>query len=152
MGIRSGRVDRKFEFSYSTDEALALMFKRFYPVTKVADQFAAAIRAKTNAITAADLQQAFIKNMYNSDVQMVEYMERQWDPNAEKSEAEAFEELDRRLKKERAIRDLKMQRKREAAKKAFDKEVEEELKGIDTTVEDTPVESGSDSSPSTSYE
>merc|ERR1712156_559926 len=149
--IRSGRVDRKFEF-YCTDEALALMFKRFYPVTKVADQFAAAIRAKTNAITAADLQQAFIKNMYNSDVQMVEYMERRWDPNAEKSEAEAFEELDRKLKKERAIRDLKMQRKREAAKKAFDKEVEEELKGIDTTVEDTPVESGSDSSPSTSYE
>merc|ERR1712156_675063 len=42
--IRSGRVDRKFEF-YCTDEALALMFKRFYPVTKVADQFAAAIRA-----------------------------------------------------------------------------------------------------------
>merc|ERR1712173_160919 len=98
-----------------------------------------------------DLQQAFIKNMYNTDVQMVEYMERLWNPNGQKEEAEVFEALDRKLKKERAVRDMKRKRKREAAKKAFDKEVEEEIKDLDFAVDDDiPVESNSDSSPSSS--
>jgi chaperone BCS1 len=151
--IRSGRVDRKFEFSYCTEEALQLMFKRFYPDTKVAGDFAAAVYAKTGRITAADLQQAFIANMHNTDVQMVEYMEGTWDPNGQKAEDEAFMELDRKLKKQRALLKAKRKRQQQAAKEALEKEVEAELNkegdGSDT-VDLLPVESGEESSYSSS--
>merc|ERR1711953_770485 len=95
--IRSGRVDRKFEFSYCTDEALQLMFQRFYPETKLADDFVKAVRAKTSAVTAADLQQAFIANMENSDKELLEYMDTEFDLGARKADEEAFEELDKKL-------------------------------------------------------
>ena len=49
------------------------MFQRFYPETKLGDEFVAAVRAKTAAVTAADLQQAFIANMTGSDKDVVEY-------------------------------------------------------------------------------
>merc|ERR1712038_2059400 len=105
--IRSGRVDRKFEFSYCTDEALQLMFQRFYPDTKLADDFVAAVRAKTSAVTAADLQQAFIANMENSDKELLEYMETEFDLDSRKQEAQAFEELDKKLQRERKLLELK---------------------------------------------
>jgi len=124
--IRSGRVDRKFEFSYCTDEALQLMFQRFYPETNLAEEFAAAVRSKTHAITAADLQQAFIANMRNSDKQCIEYIDA-FDFGARKREAEAFEEVDKRLKRERELLKLKKQREEKAEKEALEKELEEEM-------------------------
>merc|ERR1719361_2864175 len=105
--IRSGRVDRKFEFSYCTDESLQLMFQRFYPDTKLADDFVAAVRAKTSAVTAADLQQAFIANMENSDKELLEYMDSEFDLGARKADEEAFEELDKKLQRERKLLELK---------------------------------------------
>merc|ERR1712038_2136897 len=153
--IRSGRVDRKFEFSYCTDEALQLMFQRFYPDTKLADDFVAAVRAKTSAVTAADLQQAFIANMENSDKELLEYMETEFDLGARKADEEAFEELDKKLQRERKLLELKKQKKEEAEQKALKEEakaaVEKEL-GI-TAAEpkmeektSIPVESGSEAS------
>lgn len=142
--IRSGRVDRKFEFSYCTHEALQLMFQKFYPETKVAEDFAEVVRAKTHAITAADLQQAFIANMYNTDVQMVEYMEQKFDLNRQKEEEQAFIELDLKLKRERKLLRLKREREQRAEDEALEKEVEKELK---TKSEGEELElSGSDSS------
>merc|ERR1711997_650659 len=80
--IRSGRVDRKFEFPYCTDESLQLMFQRFYPETTLGDEFVAAVRAKTDTVTAADLQQAFIANMNNTDKELLEFMETEFDLGA----------------------------------------------------------------------
>jgi len=149
--IRSGRVDRKFEFSYCTDEALQLMFKRFYPDTKVAEDFAAAVRAKTHEITAADLQQAFIANIYNTDVEMVDYMERKFDPNGQKAEDQVFLQLDKKLKKERALQNAKRKRQAKAEKEALEKEIEKELgledkEELKEEGETEEVELGSDSS------
>merc|ERR1719356_1490044 len=104
------------------------MFKRFYPDTKVDEDFAVAVRAKTRAITAADLQQAFIANMYNTDAQMVKYMQTAWDPNGQKEEEQAFEELDRKLKRDRAVLELKRQKEQEAEREALEKEVAEQMK------------------------
>merc|ERR1712038_1140702 len=153
--IRSGRVDRKFEFSYCTDEALQLMFQRFYPETKLGDEFVAAVRAKTSAVTAADLQQAFIANMENSDKELLEYMETEFDLGARKADEEAFEELDKKLQRERKLLELKKQQREAAEQKALKEEakaaVEKEL-GITATEpkmeEKTsiPVESGSEAS------
>jgi len=97
--IRSGRVDRKFEFSYCTDEALQLMFQRFYPETKLAEEFSAAVRSKARSITAADLQQAFIATMRQSDKQCIEYIDSVFDLDSRKQEAQYFEEVDKRLKR-----------------------------------------------------
>lgn len=142
--IRSGRVDRKFEFGYCTHEALQLMFKKFYPGSSVAQDFADVVRAKTDAITAADLQQAFIANMYNTDVQCVEYMKQKFDLNKqkqlEKEEEEAFKELDRRLKKERKILERKRKLEQKAEEEALEKEVEEELKEKSEDEDSAPVE------------
>jgi len=145
--IRSGRVDRKFEFSYCTEEALQLMFKRFYPDTKVADEFALAVRAKTHKITAADLQQDFIANMYNTDVQMVEYMKSNFDPNGQKKREEELRELDRKLQKERELLKMKLQRRQSAEKRALKKELEAELeKDAELKSKEEETESGETSS------
>lgn len=153
--IRSGRVDRKFEFSYCTDEALQLMLSRFYPETTLGDEFVAAIRAKTDAVTAADLQQAFIANMNNSDKQLVEYMENEFDLGSRSEEDKVFEELDQKLRRERQLLQLKRQKAEEAEMAALKKEVEEEMKEAEeeevkaTEMEEKesiPVESGSESS------
>jgi len=144
--IRSGRVDRKFEFSYCTDEALRMMLSRFYPETTLGDEFVAAVRAKTSAITAADLQQAFIANMNNTDKQLMEYMETVFDLGARDEEDAAFEELDKKLKRERKLLQLKQEKEAAAELEALKKEVEEELK--ETAMEEKesiPVESGSES-------
>jgi len=74
--IRSGRVDRKFEFSFCTDEVLAKMFRRFYPETQMCKEFVQVVRLKYEKITAADLQQAFIANMKKSDQDVIDYLMR----------------------------------------------------------------------------
>merc|ERR550534_1316392 len=143
--IRSGRVDRKFEFSYCTDEALQLMFQRFYPKTKLAEEFVMAVRKKTDAVTAADLQQAFIANMHNSDKEMLEYMETEFDLGARKAEEESFAEIDRKLKRERKLLELKLKQKDEEEMKAalgMDKDKEEKET---EEKESIPVESETDS-------
>jgi chaperone BCS1 len=147
--IRSGRVDRKFEFSYCTDEALQLMFQRFYPETKLAEEFVAAVRSKTKAVSAADLQQAFIANMENSDKELLEYMDTEFDLGARQAD---FEELDKKLQRERKLLQLKKQKKEEAEQKALEEEakaaVEKEL-GIESAPKmeektSIPVESSDD--------
>lgn len=130
--IRSGRVDRKFEFSYCTDEALQLMFQRFYPETKLGDEFVAAVRAKTDAVTAADLQQAFIANMNGSDKELLAYMETEFDLGARKAEEEAFAEIDEKLKRERKLQQLKEELDREKE--------EEELKALKESLKEKTEE------------
>jgi len=129
--IRSGRVDRKFEFSHCTDEALQLMFQRFYPETKLGEEFVKAVRSKCDNVTAADLQQAFIANMLNSDKELVEYMETKFDLGTRKEEDAAFQELDKKLQRERKLLQLKQRKKEEAEQKKLEEEakaaVEKEL-------------------------
>jgi hypothetical protein len=151
--IRSGRVDRKFEFSYCTDEALQLMFQRFYPETKLGEEFVAAVRSKTKAVTAADLQQAFIANMENSDKELLEYMDAEFDLGSREADELAAQEIDKKIQRERKLLQLKKQKKEEAEQKALEEEakaaVEKEL-GIESEApkmeEKTsiPVESGSE--------
>jgi len=152
--IRSGRVDRKFEFSHCTDEALQLMFQRFYPDTKLGEEFVAAVRSKTDAVTAADLQQAFIANMENSDKECLEYMEAEFDLGSRKADVLAAQEIDKKIQRERKLIELKEQKKKAAEQKALEEEakaaVEKEL-GIESAPameEKTsiPVESGSETS------
>jgi len=151
--IRSGRVDRKFEFSYCTDEVLQLMFERFYPETKLGEDFVAAVRAKTSAVTAADLQQAFIANMNKSDKQLLEYVETDFDLGARKADEIAFQELDKKLQRERKLLELKEEQKEaaelEALKEEAKAEVEKEL-GTDAPEKEEKssikVESGSEES------
>jgi len=118
--IRSGRVDRKFEFGFCSDEALQLMFQRFYPDTTLGDEFVAATRAKADQVTAADLQQAFIHCMNNSDKELIEYMETQFELGARNDEE--FAELDRKIKRERKLQELKKAAKEAEELKALRKE------------------------------
>jgi chaperone BCS1 len=150
--IRSGRVDRKFEFSYCTDEALQLMFQRFYPETKLGEEFVAAVRSKTKAVTAADLQQAFIANMENSDKELLEYMDAKFDLGSREADILAAEEVDKKVQRERKLLELKEKKKAEAEQKALEEEakaaVEKEL-GIEAAPKmeektSIPVESGSE--------
>jgi len=146
--IRSGRVDRKFEFSYCTDEALQLMFQRFYPETKLGEDFVAAVRSKTDSVTAADLQQAFIANMNNSDKELVEYMENEFDLGSRKTDELAAEEIDRKLRRERKLLELKKKKEEAAELEELEKEVKEELEAKKMEEKHSiPVESdGSESS------
>lgn len=120
------------------------MFQRFYPKTKLAEEFVMAVRKKTDAVTAADLQQAFIANMHNSDKEMLEYMETEFDLGARKADEESFAEIDRKLKRERKLLELKQQQKEAEEMKelkaalGMDKEETEEKESI-------PVESETDS-------
>merc|ERR1711994_559013 len=81
----------------------------------------------SHSITAADLQQAFIATMRQSDKQCIEYIENEFDQGSRQKEARAFEELDKRLKRERQLLQLKQQRAEAAEKEALEKEVEEEI-------------------------
>merc|ERR1712004_778422 len=97
------------------------------------DEFVAAVRAKTSAITAADLQ-------------LMECMETVFDLGARDEEDAAFEELDKKLKRERKLLQLKQEKEAAAELEALKKGVEEELK--ETAMEEKesiPVESGSES-------
>merc|ERR1719326_2517328 len=148
--IRSGRVDRKFEFGFCSDEALQLMFQRFYPDTTLGDEFVAATRAKADQVTAADLQQAFIHCMNNSDKELIEYMETQFELGARNDEE--FAELDRKIKRERKLQELKKQAEEKKEMEALKKEAglipeEEEKKEEKKSEEETiAVDSETDSS------
>lgn len=147
--IRSGRVDRKFEFGYATDEALQLMFQRFYPDTKLGDEFVAATRSKADQVSAADLQQAFIANMNKSDKELIEYMENQFELGARNDET--FADIDRKIKRERKLQELKKQAEEKKEMEALKKEAglipEEEEKKEEKKPEETiAVESETDSS------
>lgn len=121
--IRSGRVDRKFEFSHCTDEALQLMFQRFYPDTTLGEEFVAVVRAKTESVTAADLQQAFIANMKKTDKELLQYMETEFDLGSRKADEEACAEVDKKLKRERKLLELRQKREEEEENKALRKEL-----------------------------
>merc|ERR1712048_196770 len=127
---------------------------RFYPDTKLADEFVAAVRSKTKSVTAADLQQAFIANMENSDKELLEYMDTEFDLGARMADTVAAEEIDKKIQRERKLLLLKKKKKEEAEQKALEEEakaaVEKEL-GIEAApkIEEKtsiPVESGSETS------
>lgn len=64
--IRSGRVDRRFEFKYPTHQQIEQLFKSFYPSapSKLATRFATEVMARperNQARSIASLQQLFIK-------------------------------------------------------------------------------------------
>merc|ERR1711994_1235619 len=148
--IRSGRVDRKFEFCYATDEALQLMFQRFYPNTKLGAEFVAATRSKADQVSAADLQQAFIANMNKSDKELIEYMETQFELGS--CNDERFADIDRKLARERKLKELKKQAEEKKEMEALKKEAglipeEEEKKEEKKSEEETiAVDSETDSS------
>lgn len=151
--IRSGRVDRKFEFGFATDEALQLMFQRFYPDTNLSEEFVAATRSKADQVTAADLQQAFIANMNKSDKELIEYMETQFELGARNDET--FADIDRKIARERKLQELKKQAEEAEEMKALKKEAglipkEEEKKEAGEEKKPEPetivVESETDSS------
>merc|ERR1712043_127472 len=70
-------------------------------------------------------------NMLNSDKELVEYMETKFDLGTRKEEDAAFQELDKKLQRERKLLQLKQQKKEEAEQKKLEEEakaaVEKEL-------------------------
>jgi len=140
--IRSGRVDRKFEFGYCSDEALAKMFERFYPETELCDEFVEAVRSKCSNVTAADLQQAFIANMTKPDTDCIHYMKHEFELGQDLEKE--FEEIDRRLKRERKIADLKRQKQEEEELKKLKEEVEGKKEDAEEKKEDIADEEKKD--------